>query len=155
MRIWQYTFKALTGEKEPGGVQDPPFAEQPFNERAVEPIPGNPRFATAPIQGDNSLANQALLESKNGKWTCVGHYVEDTIHLKDDQNVRGQGLAEELLLRCVEHRSDLPLTSNFTEQGYSLVRRAHRLAIKRALEAKLPVPDFVLAEYPDLNVSDR
>jgi hypothetical protein len=93
-----------------------------------------------------------LLELKDGQWTCIGSYVDDTILI--DESVRGRGLAEELLLRCAEHRADLPLSSNFTNKGYSLLRRAHRIAIKRALEAKLPVPDVVLAEYPDLNVGE-
>jgi hypothetical protein len=154
MRIWEHTFEALTGGKKPLADHDQPFAEQPFNGEAAEPIPHNPRFATAPIQGDDSLANQALLESKDGKLTCVGFYVDDTILLKDDPNVRRQGLAEELLLRCVEHRSDLPLSSNFTKKGYSLLKRAHRLAVRRALEAKLTVPHVVLAEYPDLTVGE-
>jgi hypothetical protein len=56
-----------------------------------------------------------LLELKDGQWTCVGFYVDDTILL--DQNARGQGLAEELLLRCAEHRVGVPLSSNFTKQA--------------------------------------
>jgi hypothetical protein len=83
-----------------------------------------------------------------GEWKCVGSYVGDTIHL--DASVRGRGLAEELVLRCAEHRQRLPFTTNFTDKGYSLLKRTHRLAIERALKAHLAVPHPVLAEYPDL-----
>jgi hypothetical protein len=145
MRIWEHTFEELTGGRPPSGDQDVPFEPQPFIRVAVVPITHNPRFATAPIPGFPSFGNQALLELKNGQWTCVGHYVEDTILL--DESVRGRGLAEELLLRCAEHRTDLPLSSNFTNKGYSLLKRAHRLAIMRALKARLPVNQAVLAEY--------
>jgi hypothetical protein len=148
VRIWEHTFAELTGGLQPSGEQDVPSPPQPFIQQSVVPITHNPRFATAAIRGGGSLANQALLELKDREWTCVGSYVDDTILL--DENVRGQGLAEELLLRCAEHRNSLPLSSNFTKKGYELLRRTHRLAVERALKANLAVPAVVMAEYPNL-----
>jgi hypothetical protein len=148
MRIWENTFAELTGGKQPSSGSDVPIMPQPFILESVVPITHNPRFATAFIRGGGSLANQALLELKEGQWVCVGSYVDDTIHL--DESARGRGLAEELVLRCAEHRHSLPFTTNFTDKGYSLLKRTHRLAVTRALEAELQVPDAVLAEYADL-----
>ena len=79
---------------------------------------------------------------------CVGGYVYDTILV--DKVARGQGLAEELFLRCAEHRNDLPITTALTHMGYAFLQRTHRVAIERAARANLPVPKAVLAEYPDL-----
>jgi hypothetical protein len=95
-----------------------------------------------------ALANQALLELVDGKWKCVGGYMDDTIMISP--SARGCGVAEELVLRCAEHREGLPFTSNFTDKGYSLLKRTHRLAVARALKAGLSVPERVIADYPDL-----
>jgi hypothetical protein len=63
---------------------------------------------------------------------------------------RRKGLAEELVLRCVEHRHALPVTSNLTESGLDLLMRTHRIAVERALEAGLDVPSKVRDLYPNL-----
>jgi hypothetical protein len=148
VRIWEHTFSELTGAKAPLDGPDGPNVQQPFIPESVVPITDNPRFATALIRGSLSMANQALLELSDGEWRCVGSYVDDTIFL--DGHVRRQGLAEELMLRCAEHRHQLPLSTNFTLKGYLLLKRTHRRAIQCALRVGLEVPDEVLADYPDL-----
>src|SRR4051794_28741387 len=116
MRIWEYTVAELTGSKEPTGGPDAQTVPQPFVPETVVPIVNNPRFATAMVRGSRSFANQALLDLREGNWVCVGSYVDDTIHI--DPGVRGKGLAEELVLRCAEHRNSLPVTTNLTYAGY-------------------------------------
>ncbi|WP_316186692.1 MULTISPECIES: hypothetical protein [unclassified Bradyrhizobium] len=144
MRLWEHTFEELTGGEQPQGDRPEPFIAQPFVGATVVPITQNPRYATAVIPGSKDFGHQALLEWRDGSWVCVGHYVDDTIQL--DVSVRGMGLAEELVLRCVEHRHSLPLTTGFTNRGFRLLRRAHRLAVERALQAGLPVPQNVRDE---------
>ena len=73
----------------------------------------------------------------------VGSYVDDTIYLEPD--VRGRGLAKELLLRWAEHRT-LPLTQ--TSPTVDIHFYGERTVLRpRAIEAGLPVPVEVLVEY--------
>lgn len=146
MRIWEHTFEKLTGGKEPHDADDMsiPMPPQPFVSQTIVPITHNPKYATALLKGESSFAHQVLLELNDGKWMPVGSYVDDTIHL--DPHVRGMKLGEELLLRCAEHRQDFPLTTNFSKAGYKLLKRTHRLAVERAQESGLPVPQAVLDE---------
>jgi hypothetical protein len=72
--------------------------------------------------------------------------MDDTIMISP--SARGWGVAEELVLRCAEHREGLPFTSNFTNKGYSLLKRTHRLSVARALKAGLSVPQRVIAGLP-------
>jgi hypothetical protein len=146
MRIWEHTVDELTGGKEPLPDQDVELPEFPFDEKTVVPITQNLRYATA-LAGVG-FADQVLLQRFEGGWKCVGSYVGDTIYL--DPSVRGMQLAEELVLRCAEHRHP-PATTNLTRSGYSLLKRVHQLAVARAYEAGLPIPAHVLAEYPDLD----
>lgn len=145
MRIWEYTLQQLTGGKGPHPDTAAPVVAQPFMDATVVPITDNPRYATALIKGGGSFANQVLLELVDGGWQCVGHYCDDTILL--DERVRGKGLAEELMLRCLEHRENRPVTTEFTESGLRCFKRTHRLAVARAIKAGLPVPAAVLQEY--------
>jgi hypothetical protein len=145
MRIWEHTLDQLTGGKQPIGSPDMPNLPQPYHPATIVPITTHPPYATAMLKGGGTMAHQVLLEWKDGQWSCVGSYVDNTIHI--DDSARGKGLAEELLIRCLEHREALPLTGNFSEKGYSLLKRAHRLAVDRALAANLPVPDKVREEY--------
>lgn len=148
MRIWEHTLSELVGDVVPDdGGPDGPNVPQPFILASVVPITQIPGFATALIQGGSSFANQALLEWTEGEWQCVGSYVDDTILI--DQRVRGKGLAEELVLRCAEHRNALPVTTALTGSGYGLLKRVHRLAVQRAIEANLAVPQKVLEEHND------
>jgi hypothetical protein len=148
VRIWEHRFLELTGGKDPLGEREGEVPIPPFVPATIVPITQHPRFATALIQGHGTFANQALLELVDGNWKCVGSYIDDTIMIL--QSARRRGVAEELVLRCAEHRNNLPLTSNFTNKGYSLLKRTHRLAVERALESGLHVPQPVIAEYPDL-----
>ena len=147
MRIWEHTFAELTGGIAPLPNSSNPFFEQPFDARTLVPITDRPKFATAMPRAAPSMRDQVLLLREPNGWRCIGHLVDDTITIHPD--FEHQGLATELFLRAVEHR-DLPLTTNFTQRGYDLVRRAHTLAVERALQDGLNVPPKVLAEYPDL-----
>jgi hypothetical protein len=145
VRIWEHTFAALTGGANPQYASYEGLEPQPFIPQSVVPITHNPKFATAMLTGGGSFAHQVLLELQEGNWVCVGSYVDDTINI--DRSLRGKGLAEELVLRCVEHRHQLPLTTGFSHAGHKLLKRTHRLAIDRALKADLHVPQDVLDEY--------
>jgi hypothetical protein len=96
------------------------------------------------LRGGGSLAHQVLLELQDGQWVCVGSYVEDTINL--EPHVRRKGLGQELVLRCAEHRQGLPFTTGFSEAGYRLLKKTHKLAVERAQAAGLNVPQKVLDE---------
>jgi len=148
MRIWEYTLEQLSGGKEPIDGPDGPSMRQPFVEATVVPITDNPRYATAALKGAASFADQVLLRRDNDHWVCVGSYVDDTIHIEEAD--RGTGIAEELFLRCAEHRSQLPVSTNFTPKGMSLLKRAHLLSVERAMRAGLIVPQEVLRSYPHL-----
>jgi hypothetical protein len=113
------------------------------------PIADKPQYATAMLQGADSMAHQVLLEREGDDWKCIGWWVDDTITIHPD--LEGRGLATELFLRAVEHRT-LPLAKAFTQRGHNLVRRAHKLAVERARHAGLDVPAAVLGEYKILEV---
>jgi GNAT superfamily N-acetyltransferase len=148
MKLWMHTLKEILGDKEPHPDTEIPVAPpRQFSLNTVVPITVDPRYATALAGGFRSFANQLLLEWRDGAWHIIGEFIEDT--MKIDPDARGKGLAEELFLRCIEHRNDFPV-SNFTNKGQSAVRRAHRLAVTNAVRVGLPVPQEVLADYPDL-----
>ena len=122
--------------------------QQPFKLNTVVPITDKPGYATAAINlgYQSTFTNQVLLEwSEGAGWQVVGHYTDDTIRI--DQRTRGKGLGLELLLRCLEHRNALPISENFTNSGYDLVKRAHRFTVARALRAGIPLRAEVLGEY--------
>lgn len=144
--LWQHTFSELTQGKKPLSNTPPPL--ETFSgtyPQLIVPIQGKPGYATGPSTGSRSMANQVLLELQpNGTWVAVGEYSGDTIYVIE--RLRGSGLADELLARCILHR-DLPLTTDFTERGYGLLRRVQRDYVRRALDADLPVPIEVKAEF--------
>jgi hypothetical protein len=145
VRIWEHTLTELTGGRQPLGDPDGEIAPQLIVDQSVVPITHVPGYGTAMIKGIGDFANQALVQFKDGGWQFVGSYVDDTILI--DPSARGKGLAEELLLRCAEHRHNLPLTSNFSNRGYALLRRTHRRAVERALKAGLYIPENVREEF--------
>lgn len=145
MRIWEHTLKELIGDAQTQDADDGEMYAQPFIPQSVVPITFNPKYATAMLRGGGSFAHQVLLELRDGQWVCVGSYVDDTIFI--DPNVRGKGLAEELVLRCADHRPTLPLTTMFSTKGRKLLERTHELAIERALAAGLEVPQTVMEDF--------
>ena len=147
MIIWEHTFAELTGGLAPNPNAGNPFIEQPYEPRSLVPLTDRPKYATAMLKGARSMEDQVLLVREGNGWRCIGHWARDTITIHPD--FEHQGLGTELFLRVVEHRQ-LPLTSNFTQAGFDLTRRAHRIAIEWALECGLTVPNRVRAEYPDL-----
>jgi hypothetical protein len=148
MHLWQHTLKEVLGDKQPYPDAEAPNCPREFVPASVVPITANPAYATALIKGIGSFAHQTLLEWRDGAWHVVGEFVDDTMTLQP--SARGKGLAEELFLRCIAHRDQLPVSSNFTKRGYSLTKRAHRLVVEHAVKAGLPVPSAVLDDYPDL-----
>jgi hypothetical protein len=145
MILWHHTFARITEGQVPL-PNDPPELDV-FNEhypQLVMPISHKPGYATAPITGTPSFANQVLLELHAPNWVAVGEYSGDTIHVV--RRLWGTGLADELLVRCLLQR-DLPLTTQFTERGFGLLRRVHRDQVRRAIEAGIGVPENVLEEY--------
>ena len=145
MKLWEFTVSELTEGKRPNPNSGNPFFEQPFEERSIVPLTDRPKFATAMLK-EASMAHQVLLVRERDGWRCIGHWVDDTITI--DPEFEGQGLASELVLRTVEHRSNLPLSSNFTQDGHNLIKRAHRKSVEAALKCGLDVPQKVFDENP-------
>jgi hypothetical protein len=144
MRIWEHTFAELTGGLTPHPDAGIPHVPQPFFRKTVIPIPKKPGYATAVLSGSPDARNQVLLRWDGSDWKCVGSYVDDTITV--EQNEQCKGLGTELFLRCLEHRT-IPLTTNFTQSGFDLVKRAHKKSVTGAVAAGLPVPQKVKDEY--------
>jgi hypothetical protein len=149
MRPWEFTLAELTGGKDPDPNAGNPFFKQPFEEFSIVPITDRPRFATAMLKGA-SMAHQVLLVREGEGWRCIGHWVDDTITI--DPEFERQGLALELVLRTVEHRNGLPLSSNFTQDGYNLIKRAHKRSVEAALKCGLDVPQKVFDENPSYRI---
>lgn len=146
MKLWEFTIAELTDGKSPNPNAGNPFFEQPFENRSIVPLTDRPKFATAMLKGA-SMAHQVLLVREGEGWRCIGHWVDDTITI--DPEFEGQGLALELVLRTVEHRSGLPLSSNFTLGGYNLIKRAHQRSVEAALKCGIDVPQKVFDENPN------
>jgi len=145
VRFWEHTFEELIENVAIYAAIDEELGAQPFHKKTVVPITWHPSFATAVWDGGNaSFANQVLLELRDD-WKCVGSYIDDTINI--DRYVRRQGLAEELVLRCMEHRDQIPITKFLSVRGAKLLKRAHRTAFERAKKAGLQIPKEVEAEY--------
>ena len=147
MKIWEYTFAELVGGATPRPDTYIPFLEQAHDPRSVVILTDRPRFATAMVKGSSSMADQVLLARYGDGWRCIGHWIHDTITISPE--FARAGLATELFLRVVEHRS-LPITANFTQSGHDLLKRVHWQAVAAALKCAMDVPDKVLNEYPDL-----
>jgi hypothetical protein len=146
MKVWKYTSAQLIGRASvrPDAAFAPEFV-MPWESDNIDPIPMMPNYATAPAKGHRGLADQVLLERDGGGWKCVGHYIQDTIVVFE--KVQNLGLADVLFLRCIEHRSDVPITSAFTESGLTLFKRVHEKEVLRARDAGCLVPAEVLEEY--------
>jgi hypothetical protein len=149
MKLWEYT-----GEELIGGVEiksDMFFAkeiEMPWESDKVEGIASMPNYATAPATGHRGLADQVLLERDGDGWKSVGHYVDDIIIVfPRAQNI---GIADVLFLRCMEHRSKVPITAAFSASGLRLLKRVHRSEVEKAIRDGCSVPERVLEELHDL-----
>ena len=156
MHIWQLTLDEFLAGLETG-VSQPPMAfeaamsslpqEAPWIDKTEMPLWTNPGFATAFANrgGQSSAKDQVLLQlDPNGKWVPVGCYVDTVLALIPD--VRRKGLSTELILRCVGRR-DLPDNRQLSEAGLAALKKAHRVAVAKAVECKLPVPKVVLDDY--------
>lgn len=104
----------------------------------------NPKFATAAANGGRGQADQLLLEQANGGWSPVGCYVYEALLI--DSRVRGKGLSTELILRCCAHR-EVPKSRKLSQAGRGALSRAHRVAVERAVNDGLRVPESVRREY--------
>jgi hypothetical protein len=74
----------------------------------------------------------------------VGCYVDSVLGLIE--RVCGKGLSNELILRCVGRR-ELPDSRQLSEAGLAALKKAHRVAVAKALKCKLAVPKAVLDDY--------
>jgi hypothetical protein len=111
------------------------------------PLEGREGFATAPISRGHdpaSLEYQVLLIGKANDRKVIGLYMDDTIIVNPEFG--GRGLGTELVLRCVKHRP-VPSKRTVTPIGKATLLRAHRIGVQRAIDAGLPVPAHVRAEY--------
>ena len=110
MKLWEYTGEELIGGAE---IRSDMFfaseIEMPWENDKVEGIVSMPNYATAPAIGHKGLADQVLLERHGDGWKCVGHYVGDTIIVFP--RAQNTGLADILFLRCMEHRSKVPIAT--------------------------------------------
>jgi hypothetical protein len=149
MKLWQYTREELIGGAEiTSDVFLAPEIEMPWESDMVEGIISMPNYATAPATGHKGLADQVLLERDGDGWKCVGHYVDDTIIVF--RRAQNTGIADILFLRCLEHRSKVPIATGFSESGLRLLKRVHRSEVEKAMRDRCSVPEKVLEEYTDL-----
>ena len=130
------------GQKEPDDIYIDEMGKT-FPPVNLTPIPGKPDYATGPANGD--LEDQILFKKITNGWEAVGCFLGPTVVVK-----RGHpGLGVELILSCTTHRKALG-EKLFTEDGFKAAKRAHRIAIERALAQGEEVPAEVLVDYPDL-----
>jgi hypothetical protein len=143
MDLWRYTFAELTGGIQPTG--DSMAMPVPMEFGEVTPFEFDPRYGTASIVGGSGLGDQALVRhGQDCEWDCIGWYVGDTMTVWEDGR---NGLGTQLFLRCMAHRSDIPITKKLTERGSRLVRRAHKLSVEGALANGQNVRPEVLEDY--------
>jgi hypothetical protein len=79
-----------------------------------------PNYATAPAIGHKGLADQVLLERDGDGWKCVGYYVDDAIIVF--RRVQNTGLADILLLRCMQYRNKSPITTALNESAFEALQ---------------------------------
>jgi hypothetical protein len=143
MDICKYTFTELTGGIQTTG--ESVAMEMPMEFGQVTPFEFNPLYGTAVLTGGLYMQDQALVrKNDNGEWECIGWYMGDTMMVWADGK---KGLGSELFLRCIAHRNELPVTKMMTGRGEKTMRRAHRIAIERALAEGKDVPQAVRDEY--------
>jgi hypothetical protein len=149
MKLWEYTGEELIGGAE---IRSDMFfaseIEMPWENDKVGGIASMPNYATAPATGHRGLADQVLLERHGDGWKCVGHYVGDTIIVFP--RAQNTGMADVLFLRCMEHRSKVPITATFSASGLRLLKRVHRSEVEKAMRDGCSVPERVLEEFTDL-----
>jgi hypothetical protein len=112
-----------------------------------------PTFATArATKGIGGWGYQILLEQDDaGKWAAAGFFIDDDLVF--GSQARGKGLSTELILRCFFYRKGWSKRIVYSNAGRAAMKKAHRVAVTSALQAKLPVPENVLADYPELRSS--
>jgi hypothetical protein len=150
MIVWKMTLaQFLAGLLETEHDDDPDFFEEQlraiqWQERTIIPFTHNPRYATAAPVGGKDLQDQVLLEYRDDAWAAVGFYLGPTIYLTPI--ARKKELAEKLILRCAVNR-DAPAKRDALKKGLSALKRAHELAVRKAVAVGLPVPEQVRQDY--------
>ncbi|MCG2579066.1 hypothetical protein LZ012_18905 [Dechloromonas sp. XY25] len=108
----------------------------------LRPIGCNRSYAVGHVAG---TPHSLLLADKR----IVGFYAGSYLWIARAH--RGRGLSIPLILAAAEHRGGTVLppgvvVQGFTRRGLRAHRAAHRLAVRSALAAGLPVPSSVIAE---------
>jgi hypothetical protein len=113
----------------------------------------HPTFATARATGGiGGWGDQILLEQDEaGKWAAAGFFIDDDLVF--GSRARKKGLSTELILRCFFYRKGWTKRIVYSDAGRAAMKKAHRVAVSRAAQAKLPIPENVLTDYPDLRSS--
>ena len=155
MIIWRMTLKEFLAGQE-STISTPVLAydaamstlsEPKWDDQSVMLLFTNPGYATAfANQGPNATSSkdQVLLEMQNdGTWAPVGCYIDMTLGLVD--RVRNKGLSTELVLRCLTLREP-PLERQLSEAGLGALKKAHKVAVEKAVESGLDVPERVRGE---------
>ena len=126
--------------------------------RTLRPVHGHPGFFFADIAGqpyDVALVQQ---DRHDGSYDVVGYYCDghrwdesDSGQVWVDEGVRRRerGLGAALILEKAEQIGGAICCMSYTSAGKRAHEAAHKLAVRRAVEADQPVPGDVLADYPE------
>ena len=152
MIVWKLTKQQFLAGHSQGSAMNPfdiviGSLREPAWRHGMEVIlASDPSFATAPIRrGQTDFAHQLLLRLRpDDTWEPVGCYMDDSLGLK--ASIQGRGLSTELILRCSLHRP-VPKSRKMTDEGFGALARAHRMAVKAAVDAGLPVAVDVRSHY--------
>lgn len=90
----------------------------------------------------------ALMRGKAGHYEVVGGYCDSVLWIAPE--VRGKGFAVELVIAAAEKSGCRMDPVSYTLEGLRAHMAAHREAVRRALFSGKPVPQRVLADYPEL-----
>lgn len=120
----------------------------------LKPVPERDGLFFIETKGSRENVVLLKLDTSDDDFYIVGGYVDEILWVDGGSNgsfgVRGQGLAAELVL---EKMSKVGIPFNvihYTSAGIAAHEAAHRLAVRRALEAGKDVPGRVMQDYPEM-----
>jgi len=120
-------------------------------------VPGHDDYMIARSLGTDAMtAFQCLLlhRKDDGQVVAVGAVDEWGLYIQDDANHRGKGLGGELAYASAAFSGELNAGyALYSKSGYAAFRKAHELAVGRALEAGLDVAASIVAQHPRLDQS--
>jgi hypothetical protein len=145
MEIWEMSKAEFFGHLEPMGHQDnwAAFAAE-FSGLAGQGTPQPLPHTTTAVLYEIVNGNVIAYESTTGE--LCGVACGDVIAVKGDK--RGMGIGAGLVKIGFQSNPWGPFTPrSVTEEGLRCLKRTHKLEVLEAIEANLPVPPNVRADY--------